>query len=584
MEGDYDIHSDSLPSLVQLASGGKVLAIGDTKLTRQSYDNADEDGQPPTITNRVPYTKSCQVVYLAQLQRYVTPSGPIFATHVFMGISPRRAAPGTGDGDSGYSHFRNNDLLRESIMNLTSAIGPAVVNSLLRENRMNEVGGSSVETVERLLVSKRTGAAIIALCLLSSCSAFWILARSVLSPPTWWRDPATILGTMAVLRSTDIAEALAHPLRAEHRDRLKQDWEDPSYTHLPLRIWARSVFVVYVIGLIIGLLVSLDISETNDGLETIDRSSQGSSSILWKSIPALAMVCVAVYTASSETAMRSLAIFSKLLLPPPHCSPLSFSPTYKKKAAAAGCQMSILDISLLDMISLRALYYSFSLWLPAVGIMQLLAIFCGFLTILSSVLYNVEIIPASTEMTIQPQSWFSNPNSSDGGQFSPERALVALLLMRGESNLTYPRHTWGKFAFPTIHVDTADVEAAGGKAGDGSVINIAVPALMLIPRCKRAEDVVVTISEEETSSGNSSSLVPKVTITNHFTCPNGTILQLENGAIPELVSSISQWDPSESDENGWFLVSNFAQAVLNTSQTDDGDCLALQLYVGRGYG
>jgi hypothetical protein len=438
-----------------------------------------------------------------------TAEGPIFTTYIFMGIEP--------GGGSGI--FRSNEMMRESITNLTSFIGPAVAHTILREDKRSETWGYSTETVERLLISTRPGAAIIVLLLLSSVSAFWILMRFMLSRPMWWRNPATILGTMAILSDADENEWRA----------LKTDWQDSNYTHMPLRSWARCAFVLYGMGLIVGLLVSLDASEQNDGLATIDQNSQKSGTILWKSIPAFAMVCVALYSSSCDALTRSLALFSKL----------SSSFSERKESNA-----SILGMSLLDMLGLRALYYSIFLGLPAVSIMQVLAMLCGFLTVLSSVLVEVETVPKATEMTVLPRGWFSEPDRYNDTRFWRDKTLGALVLMQGVSNLTYPRHTWGDLVLSTILVDDQEIKAAGGTPGEGTVIEIAISAARLAPRCERASDTVV--KDRDHLENMSHPAPPGANITQSLTCLNGTVLK--HSETRSLISSIDEEIHNENEK------------------------------------
>ena len=485
----------------------------------------------------------------------VLPEGPVFASYMFMGVEP----------EGGTRGLRNHEIMRESITNLTSAIGPAVAHTFLRrDDSRSDMKGSSTETLERLLVSSGVGVAMSVLCLVSSGSAFWIMTRSMLSPPVWRRDPTTILGAMVVFSDAHKSESPHRPTDTEHRERLKTDWQNSSYAHPPLRIWARSVFVVYGLGLMIGLLVSLATSRQNHGLATIDQDSRIASTVPWKSIPALAMVCVALYSNSCDAVTRSLAIFSKLC-----SSSSSTSSTSSFSSPWKGDRTSIFDISLLDMLGLRALYYSICLGLPAVSIMQVLAILCSFLTILSSVLFDVKITPKATDITIQPQSWFSDPEIPlDNSRFWRDGILGGLLLMRQVSDLTYPRHTWGDLVFPTIIVSKADIEAAGGEPREGTVVDIAIPAARLTPRCEKAEDVTVTLSEDDRSMNNTPPFLGvDATVTQSLTCPNGTVLKLSGEHT--LLSSVNQQFNNTNGTGDWFLIDSFAPYHLNSSRADD---------------
>ena len=416
-----------------------------------------------------------------------SPSGPLAADQNFMGLNSSASDPSIYD----------NAILNQAVMNLTTKLGPLVGHSLLREERTSMMEASSTAVTDRLLVSLGVGVALIVLCVLCLSAALWIMLRFRAIKSPWYRDPATLLGTMALLQDGERQGAVQ---TSEGENSLKEEWEDSSYTHLPLRLWARLSFLAFATAILVGLLVSLDASHRNKGLSTIDESNGTvqTSSVLWKSIPTLAVVCVSLYVGSSDTAVRSLALFARL--------------------AERPCKASIVDLSLRDMIGFTALYHSIRLKILAVSVTQTLAIFCGFLTVLSAVLFDTTTHPEVFMMEVEPKSWFAE--SLVGDQFDESKSRLtyeAIYSLWNASNVTYPPDTYGDIMFPTTNIGDLALEDAGiSRLPDaGTVVDITLPGARLASACEKLDTKATLHSEFGTVSGN---------FTQSFTCPNGTIL------------------------------------------------------------
>jgi hypothetical protein len=123
-------------------------------------------------------------------------------------------------------------------------------------------------------------------------------------------------------------------------------------------------------------------SQDFDGLATVKDESH--SFVLWKSVPTLAVLVIALYANAADSAIRALTPFQRL------------SHGVKNPQE--------LDRSPLDMLGLNAVYHSFCFGMPTVAVSQILVVLCAFLGTLSSVLFSSELVPQSISATYQPQS------------------------------------------------------------------------------------------------------------------------------------------------------------------------------------
>lgn len=430
------------------------------------------------------------VYYELQGRRYnYSPTGPLAADRNLMGLGSNASDPSIYD----------NAVLSQAIANLTSKIGPLIGHSLLREQKTSTVEGLSTIMVDKLLVSLGVGVTMIVISVLCFSAALWILLRFKAIALPWHRDPATLLGTMTFLhgceRQGEIRTSFEDP------NSLKEQWANNSFIHLPLRLWARLAFLLFGSSILIGLLVSLDTSHRHNGLSTIDETTgtARTSSILWKSVPTLAVVCVSLYVGSLDTVVRGLSLLARLSERP--------------------CESSIVDLSLRDMIGVSALYHSLRLRIPAVSITQTLAIFCGFLTVLSSVLFDTRINPEVSMMKVEPKSWFGGDIS--GTRFDEiitRETFEAIYPQWNASNITYPRDTYRDIMFPATNIEDLKLEDAGfsHSSSAGTVVDMTLPGARLASTCLELQDTQPTLRRDSAGiHGN---------FTQSFTCPNGTIL------------------------------------------------------------
>ncbi|CAH0056131.1 unnamed protein product [Clonostachys solani] len=344
----------------------------------------------------------------------------------------------------------NSSVMKDAVRNLTQSIGPMIAHYRLRKPVKTQIDGSIDVVIDKLhlnQVSSVVLASIFALNAVSAIFAFIYVGKRRYDAE---RDPATNLGMMMFLRNNDEAiECLS-----QHRPGRKLEWARTTFTPIVLRVWARALFAFCGVGLIVSIMVTLGVSDSSDGLATIKQEIHV---IMWVSLPTLSMLLVSIYISSVDTAVRSLAVLSKL----------SATPVSRWE----------MDMSLADMIGVRALYHSLRLRFFAISITQTLAISAAFLTTLASSLFTVIVLPEVITVEIPQQSWFGSKGSTGGQEWDLDRARISgLVLARRLSNITYPEHTYDTLVFQTLGHDDANWAA-------NTSAQVRVPAARVAPSC-----------------------------------------------------------------------------------------------------
>lgn len=388
-------------------------------------------------------------------------------------------------------------ILAQAVMNLTEQIGPMLAHYQLRQTKKSQISGSIVVDEYKLHVNEVVCLWMTGLFAVTMCITLWVISQSRRVSHVWHRDPATILGTMVFFQSntklsTDIVKCVSG-----ERENKKTEWSHSTHSPLVLRAWARALFIIFVLGLIDGLVVTLKISETSDGLATIDEESY--LFFLWKSLPTLAMLLVSLYISLTDTTMRDLATLSNLSTRP--------------------CDSRELDTSLLDMLGFKALYYSLRLKVYAVTLSQILATVCAFLTTIAAVLLTSQIVPGSTHTQFQQESWFGSRHITHTAEqlkeFSATREdLSSLLLARRLSNFTYPQHTYADLVFPTLRMNDTNWNV-------NISAQVRTPAAKLLPSCVKLSDGDFDVSIQN-STGEKNTYIFWAHIGQNFTCPSGS--------------------------------------------------------------
>ena len=317
-------------------------------------------------------------------------------------------------------------VLRQAVMNLTRELGPMVSHYGFRQPEDHQIESLVIYDKNRILVDQTVCVLMTVLSGLCMFLAVGILFQLRTLSKTWHRDPATMLGLMAFFlknRQFLIPEGNS-----------KAKWTTCKYTPLALRSWCRGLFICYGLVVIIALNFSLGKSQDSNGLATV--RDEGHLFLLWKSVPTLAVLIIALYTNSSDSAIRALVPFQRL-------SHGAMSPQE-------------LDKSPLDMIGLNAVYHSFRFGMAKVAVTQILVALCAFLSTLSSVLLSSELVPQSMNTTHRQQSWFGTRSilESDRDEYESNRyRLKSLYSEQNTSSLSYPRNTYADLAFPALPMD-----------------------------------------------------------------------------------------------------------------------------------
>ncbi|KAL0936865.1 uncharacterized protein CTRU02_209081 [Colletotrichum truncatum] len=417
-------------------------------------------------------------------------SGPVAAMKTFRG-EDISTGPNVTDAT-----LYTNEALYNSVMDMSRTLGPLLAHYRRRQDSQSpaHVTGSIALTYDKLMVTQwvcLTMAACFAfLSLLISCLLLVYKRRTAV----WYRDPATILGNMIYFRDNPRFAERVVDYKSPSRDH-PVNWDRSEFTPLVLRTWVRALFAIFTLAVIAGLSSALNISESSDGLATVRED--GYMHLLWTSLPALVMLGIALYVSCCDFAFRGLAVLWCL--------------------SSRSCSADELDVTLVDMLGLRALYNSLQKRVWTVTLSQLLALMCAFLTTLISVIFTVESIPENNAIQLQQNSWFGSFELGIGldGLSSSRRnrdVLSSLLTRQGESELTYPQNTYNELVFPVLGgLESLDTSP-------NMTVKATIPAAKLQSTCTKLlpNEYRVSIKNwtEETTYYEGDFRQP-------YTCPNG---------------------------------------------------------------
>lgn len=353
----------------------------------------------------------------------------------------------------------DSSLLSEAVTAMTNHFGPFLAHTTLRKPREDSLQASFVEHQDRLQVNLGVCTAVIVLCTACLIFASFTLRAARKLSGTCHRDPMTLLGLITITLSNGrVRDRLDDSMSTVNSSR-EESWSHGTYTPLVLRPLVRTLFYLFALSLLISLGLTLRSSRLYDGLLTVSDSSY--VSMLWQTVPALAMLIASLYSSSVDTSLRSLATVSTVSVRP--------------------CQSRDLDESLLDMMGLRALVASCKRRLLPVASMQVVAMVCTFLPILSSVLFSLERVPGVQQITLNQESWFGDMNRTGDDYLRASRVrdtLGKLNMIKNRSNFTYPLNTYADLLFPTFTLE----ESLWGPGISASVV---IPAAKLTSSCEK---------------------------------------------------------------------------------------------------
>lgn len=372
------------------------------------------------------------------------------------------------DSSSGSPQFQS-DELGVTVRELTRNYTIMMAHDQLRRDSETSALGTRTKTVARLQINLGVCISMTVMSAVGTVLAFCALCQRRKMVSHFYRDPATVLGSIVhvcgsnkqLLRQRKEAPGQKSP--EEEMGAQKAAWSDGYHSPLALTSNMRAAIVLFVLVLITAIAISLKRSQDHDGLMNIDGG--GYWPLLWQLFPTLMMLIVSLYASSSDTAIRGLAGLSDLLDQP--------------------CHSSNLDVSLLDMLGARVFQHSISLRMPTIALSQLLAVLCGLLPVISSVLLTTEYVPHLVDIAdIEEESWFGTREITDDNvqQFVRNREGIGRLsLLQSIANFTSPRHTFQDLLFPSFRINDF-------AWGPGMSASVEVSAAKLSPTCTQLSE------------------------------------------------------------------------------------------------
>lgn len=403
--------------------------------------------------------------------------------------------------------FYRNDVLYDAAMNMSRLLGPWAGHYRLREHlagSYSQITGFKATEIDKFLVNTWVCLLMTGLFIILTLSTLVLLLRYRQATIfNWYRDPGTVLGNMLFFQDNkDVGVRVSSIASRFPPKDGNTDWNKCSYTPFALKTWARITFSAFVILTFTVLCCTIIISKSSDGIATITPNMEVSYwNLLWTSLPAIAMLSIALYVSSCDAAHRNLAVFSTLS---------------QKQGTVID-----LDMSFIDMLGLRSLYHSVAKRILAVTFSQVLVVLCGFLATLMSVVFTVRIIPHSQAVQIQQTSWFGSREIGYSDESRTRRTLVGSLVLRqGDAAITWPRNTYYDLIFPNI-------STANAILGDSrnTSITLTIPAAKLNSTCTKLSNLENSISFErggETGTGF------QVAFRESISCPNGSQATLQS--------------------------------------------------------
>uniref|UniRef100_A0A8H7NDE7 Uncharacterized protein n=1 Tax=Bionectria ochroleuca TaxID=29856 RepID=A0A8H7NDE7_BIOOC len=397
------------------------------------------------------------------------------------------------------SSLYDNKVLHASVLNLTQSLGSIVAHHQLRNKKESQATGSRLFETTRLQLNQPVCICLAIFSALLALISLWAMLKYRGMFRNWDKDPATILGLMTFFRGQRLDSFL--PL-SEKRVLRSRSWRQFQDSALPLPTWLRLIFTVYVLGLIISLIVILKMSKKSDGVITL---GEGTLSLWWTMIPALASFLVTLYTTSSDTAIRDLATYSTL--------------------STRSCTTRELNISLLDMLGLRALYYSLRWKIYAVTLSQVLAMACAFLVSFSSLLFTSKTIPGHANISFKQHSWFGSRapvQENEPGKLNETMisryAVGGLIAADRTTNFTWPEFTYRDLILPRLEVDGP---SQGWNAN--VTFELEAPAVRLTSECTPVSGDILRFKPFDKVPGKNLLVgdVPHI-------CPNGSSFAVES--------------------------------------------------------
>lgn len=388
------------------------------------------------------------------------------------------------------SEWNDNQYLQGLVEHFVRQFVPIAVHFQMRTDDQSETVGTRDFTVARLHVQSGVTYSMAAISTLCAGFAVYATLHSRSDTQYYSRDPATLLGSMLVLRKqhNDLRQT-SGTLEENHAGIWKRSWSKPAASPLVLSFGLRIGLVCYDFVLKAALLSTLRISQTRNGLAHFDDGNNYAP-LAWQILPTAMLLLVTLYSTSSDFAIRNIALLSDL--------------------STKARRSSEIDISLLDTLGGKALFRAISLAVPAVVVSQSLASLCGFLPILGSMLLIPEATPEIVNIQIPERDWFGTflIEGIHSGYSSQMRRLFP---MSNFANFTSAPDTYSDLLFPKIFAHDLEWE-------QGDSLQLTLTAARIAGDCQPLSTEQYYLSNAMITE-RSSDIVS--TLYQTFTCPNG---------------------------------------------------------------
>lgn len=354
----------------------------------------------------------------------------------------------------------NQTEMRDVLAEFYRKVGIMGIHAMLRSPAKQTVVGSVVAQTGRVLLNE-----LVAYILVGILGAILLgMVAACLCLPTrglYDVDPTTILGAAVAFKK---APAFLRQGRTDTGVlKTSPRWEKPNTAPYLLRSETRLISITLLMGLITALLVTLNISNTSNGISSIP--TEGYNPIVSSIVPTVLLLLLAMYAGASNASVRNLTTFSN--------------------ASARDCGAKDLSLSFLDMIGPRVLWHSTTRHIWTMTLTETAATLAAFLTTFAGLLFRVENIQVNSVVQLQQASWFGNPDLVAAQQQTdviPDgRQMITSFLLNATSNnaITYTPGSYQDLIFPLFEKPADSTVMSGNNV----TVRLTVPALTLQSTC-----------------------------------------------------------------------------------------------------
>lgn len=354
----------------------------------------------------------------------------------------------------------NQAEMRDVLAQFYRKVGTMGIHAVLRSPAKQKVVGSVVAQTGRVLVN-----GVVAYILVGILGAILLgMAVACFNLPTrglYDVDPTTIMGAAVAFKK---APAFLRQGRTDTGVlKTSPSWEKPNTAPYLLRSETRLISITLLMGLIAALLVTLNISNTSNGIASIP--TEGYNPIVSSIVPTVLLLLVAMYAGASNASVRNLTTFSN--------------------ASARDCGPKDLSLSFLDMIGPRVLWHSTTRHIWTMTLTETAATLAAFLTTFAGLLFQVENIEINSAVQLQQASWFGNPDLVAAQQQTdviPDgRQMITSFLLNSTSTsaITYTPGSYQDLIFPLFERPAQSTMLSGNNV----TVRVTVPALTLQATC-----------------------------------------------------------------------------------------------------